>query len=92
MKPGNDFQNDFVKHIIMAKIKIKGKVVYQDLGPGFWGIIGSDGENWRPINMPEQLKKENADVEVTAASVEEGASIFMWGKPVKITKFRTLMP
>ena len=73
----------------MKKIKISGTVKYQDLGPGFWGIVGSDGANWRPVNMPEQLKKEGKNVNVTATQMEEGASIFMWGTPVKITSFYT---
>ncbi|MCB0555282.1 MAG: hypothetical protein KDD02_17175 [Phaeodactylibacter sp.] len=74
------------------KIKIKGKVVYQKLGTGFWGIIGEDGREWRPVKMPEQLKYEGKTIEVEAAEVDEEASIFMWGTPVRITSFQTLMP
>lgn len=74
------------------KQKIKGKVVYQNLGTGFWGIVDSKGNEYRPINMPEQLKSEGKQVEVVVKSVEEGASIFMWGTPVKVVSFETFMP
>ena len=72
------------------KQTIKGKVVYQDLGTGFWGIIDRKGNEWRPVNMPEQLKNEGREVEVIVRDVEEEASIFMWGTPVRIISFHTL--
>ncbi len=75
----------------MSKLKIKGTVQYQDLGPGFWGIIGDDGQNYRAVNMPEQLKKADAKVAVTAKKVD-GMSLFMWGTSIKIVSFHTLMP
>ncbi|MCB0571717.1 MAG: hypothetical protein KDC66_18235 [Phaeodactylibacter sp.] len=74
------------------KIKIKGKVVYQNLGTGFWGIVGDDGREWRPVTMPEQLKHEGKTIEVEATEVEEDVSIFMWGTPIRVTSFQTMMP
>lgn len=68
---------------------IHGKVVYQELATGFWGIIDSEGNEWRPVNMPEQLKKKGKAVTVSIREVEEGASIFMWGTPVRILSFNT---
>ncbi|GJM35307.1 MAG: hypothetical protein DHS20C18_43080 [Saprospiraceae bacterium] len=76
----------------MKKSKIRGKVVYQNLGTGFWGIIDESGKEWRPINMPEQLKYEGKKVSVEIREIEEDMSIFMWGTPVKITSFETIMP
>lgn len=72
----------------MSKV-IRGKVCFQNLGVGFWGIIDNKGNEWRPVNMPEQLKKEGARVEVRAIEVEE-MSMFMWGKSVRIIGFHTL--
>ncbi|MEL6925439.1 MAG: hypothetical protein AAFO94_15430 [Bacteroidota bacterium] len=72
--------------------KIKGKVVYQNLGIGFWGIVADNGTEYRPINMPEQLKYEGKSVSVHIAEVEEEMSMFMWGTPVRIVSFRTMMP
>ena len=73
----------------MSKINIKGKVVYQDLGMGFWGIIDDSGREWRPVNMPEQLKIKDKAVSVVAKEIEEDMSIFMWGTAVKIISFNT---
>lgn len=68
---------------------IKGKATFIQLGTGFWAIIGNDGKEWRPINMPEQLKAEGKEVKVKAKEIEEQMSIFMWGTPVKIIRFNT---
>jgi hypothetical protein len=72
----------------MKKIRIQGTVTYQSLGTGFWGIIDEKGNEWRPVNMPEQLKKEGKKVTVTAHESDE-MSIFMWGTPVEIVRFHT---
>ncbi len=74
----------------MKKIKVTGKVIYQELGMGFWGIEGEDGNNWLPINMPEQLKMKGETVSVTVKKLEGGVSVAMWGTPVKITSFTTI--
>ncbi len=75
----------------MKRQTITGTVRYQHLGPGFWGIIDKNGNQWRPINMPEQLKHEGQEVTVDAKEVNQ-ESIFMWGTPVKILSFHTLTP
>lgn len=70
-------------------MKIKGKVIYQDLGVGFWGIIGDDGSEWLPVNMPNQLKVKGAEVEIQAIESDQ-ESMAMWGSPIKILSFHTL--
>ena len=76
----------------MKKISITGKVVYQNLGTGFWGIEDKAGNQWRPVNMPEQLKYEGKEVTVIAKEIEEDMSIFMWGTPVTVVSFSTMTP
>lgn len=73
-------------------MKIKGKVVYQKLSGGFWGIVDDNGREWRPVNMPEQLKQEGKQVSLKVKEVEEDMSIFMWGIPVRILTFQTFTP
>lgn len=69
----------------MAKqIQITGKVVFQDIGMGLWGIEDDKGGHWRPVNMPESMKVEGKAVEVRAKLIEEDFSIFMWGEPVEL--------
>ena len=70
--------------------KIKGKVVYNNLGPGFWGIVDDKGGEWRPVNMPTQLKREGLAVTVSVQPVDEDMSIFMWGTAVRITGFKNV--
>ena len=41
----------------MKTNKITGKVVWMELGTGFWGIVDGRGNEYRPVNMPEQLKQ-----------------------------------
>ena len=68
---------------------IKGTVVYKNIGPGCWGIVDDNGGEWRPVNMPSQLRKEGRVAIVRASVIDEGFSIFMWGTPVKIVGFNT---
>lgn len=70
---------------------IKGTVKFQNLEGGFWSIIDKNGINYRPVNMPEQLKFEDAEVEVIAEH-DEQMSFIMWGDPIKIISFSTLNP
>lgn len=68
---------------------IKGKISYQDLETGIWSIVDHSGNRWVPINMPDQLKIDKADVEVRAnrADVE---GIAMNGQYIEITGFHTI--
>ena len=68
---------------------ITGKVVYKNIGTGCWGIIDNNGKEWRPINLPEQLKKEGRKVQVIAEEEKENFSVFMWGTAIKIVSFHT---
>jgi len=72
-------------------MRINGKVSYQNLEAGFWGIIADNGNEYRPINMPEQLKKEGARISIVAREADV-MSFVMWGTPIRIISFHTLMP
>lgn len=73
----------------MTHKNITGRVTFQNLGTGFWGIIDDNGNEWRPINMPAQLKLEGKKVRISFKEIEEDMSIFMWGTPVEIVSFGT---
>jgi hypothetical protein len=68
-------------------MKIKGKTTYQNLGMGFWGIIDEQGREWKPLNMPSELQKEDLAVEITAEEADEQMSIFMWGTAIIIQQW-----
>ena len=72
--------------------RINGKVAYQDFSGGFYGIIADNGTEYRPVNMPEQLKKNGASVSLVVTKAKEEVSMFMWGEAVRIISFHTLMP
>lgn len=73
----------------MAKSKtIKGTIVWKDLEGGFWGIIDEKGNEWLPVNLPEQLKSNGKKARLMIRESEEG-SMFMWGKPVRVLAFET---
>lgn len=65
-------------------MQIEGKITFQDLEGGFWGIISSDGKKYVPIErLPEDFRVDGLKIR---ANVEEvlvlGTS--MWGKHVQI--------
>lgn len=68
-------------------IEITGTVHYQELGTGFWGIIGSDGSKWHPESLPNTLQKEGLKVKLKAKEQKGGASIFMWGTSIQIIDY-----
>lgn len=72
----------------MKSRKISGTVTFQRLGTGFWGIIDDQGNEWRPVNLPEQLKMEGKKVTLTVKETDD-LSVFMWGTAVEVTGFNT---
>jgi hypothetical protein len=70
-------------------IRVTGTVSYHNLGTGFWGITDTKGNDWLPVNMPEQLKVEGAKVRCTMRRLDDYASTAMWGVPVKVISFQT---
>ena len=70
-------------------MKIKGKVVYLSFEGGAYGIIDSNGRKYLPLNMPEQLKKDGAEV-VCTVKPSDAETMMMWGEPVFIESFETI--
>ncbi|MCB0719370.1 MAG: hypothetical protein KDD65_13060 [Bacteroidetes bacterium] len=69
---------------------VKGKVTYNDLEGGFWGIVTDEDEQLRPVDgLPTSLQRAGCRIE---ADVEpsSGISIFMWGRPVKVRSIRQI--
>ena len=62
---------------------ISGIVVYKNIGTGFWGIEGLDGEQWLPVNLPKKLEQEGKRVTLKVR-ILDGESMFMWGVMVKV--------
>ena len=76
----------------MAQKKhITAKVSYHDLEGGFWGLTDTQGNDYRPINMPNQLKTQGVTVKCTVKLLEDVVSIHMWGTPVEVVSFETTL-
>jgi hypothetical protein len=69
-------------------MKITGKVVFISVEGGAYGIIDKNGKKYLPINMPNQLKKDGAQV-ICSVRPAVVVSMFMWGEPVYINSFET---
>ena len=69
--------------------QIKGTITYKDIETGFWAIEGHDGGKWRPVNLPDNLKKEGVKGTFQVKEVDEMASVIMWGTPVKVLNYST---
>lgn len=72
-------------------MSITGTIVYNNFEGGFYGIEADNGNQYLPVNLPEQLKYPGRKVklEIVPADV---VSMLMWGEPVRIISFSTLMP
>lgn len=73
------------------KQKIKGEVIFENIGMGVWAIKDDKGNIWTPINMPEQLKHKGKKVMVVAKKVDVMTTT-MFGQSVKIISFETMRP
>ena len=66
-------------------MKITGKVVFENIGTGIWGIIDNENNKWEVINLPKSLQKDGKIVSIDVTE-EDSFSIYMWGTPVRVIK------
>lgn len=74
----------------MARRILRGTVVWLDFEGGFWGIVGDDGEKYRPVDpLPEEARGEGTRVDV---ELEQAAllSFAMWGRSARIHRLRVV--
>jgi hypothetical protein len=68
----------------------KGAVKYLSFEGGFYGIVGDDGKNYDPINMPQEFKVDGLRVQFTA-NLTDYLSFHMWGYVVKLVSIERLL-
>ena len=61
-----------------------GTIQYNDFEGGFYGIVGDDGENYDPINLPEEFQVDGLRVNYLLKILDDQMSIHMWGKVVEV--------
>lgn len=57
---------------------------------GFFGIVGDDGQNYDPQNLPEGLKVDGLKVRFQLKKSENQASFHMWGIIVDVVKIEKM--
>lgn len=74
----------------MKQITIIGKVVFEPLEGGFWGLIDEKGGQWLLIDCPFGLRKQGIRVQVIAREYEDMVSFVIWGTPVRLLSYRII--
>lgn len=71
-------------------MKITGTVVHEDLEGGFWGLIGDNGEKYRPVeSLPEAVREDGCRIEAVVEPVQ-ALSFAMWGRNVRVHSIEKL--
>jgi heat shock protein HslJ len=61
-----------------------GTVRFIELEGGFYGIITPAGDNYLPLNLPEEFQVNGLQVTFTAHEAQDSATTTLWGTPVRI--------
>jgi len=61
--------------------------IYVALEGGFWGLEDKAGNQYMPVNFPEQLKQKNKTFKVSFIPMEGMMSFAQWGTLIEITGF-----
>ena len=66
-------------------ITMTGNVTWVNLGGGFYGIMGNDGNLYIPANLDSQFMKNEFHVNFTAEKISDGlGKSRLWGIPVEL--------
>ena len=63
---------------------IKGTIKHLKIEGGFYGIIGKDGNHYKPVNLPQEFQKDGLNVLIEAKKRPGMISFHMWGTHVEI--------
>lgn len=67
-----------------SDLNITGKIQYNDLEGGFFGLVTQSGEHYLPIDLPDEYKKDGLTVRVSGQVDPDVMTIQMWGQPLRI--------
>lgn len=71
-------------------MRITGTVVHESLEGGFWGIVGDDGQQYKPVDdLPPEVRTDGCRVAATVEPVQI-FSFAMWGQNVRVSDVETL--
>jgi hypothetical protein len=67
-----------------------GTIWYISLSGGFYGILGDDGNDYYPVNPPDEYKVDGQRIAFKAVVKDKTQSTPEWGIPVEILSIRKL--
>jgi len=70
----------------VKEIWYQGTVHYYDFEGGFFGVVTQKGNQYLPMNLKPEYKKEGTVIKFTGSTVENMATIQQWGTPFKFDK------
>ncbi len=65
-------------------IKVEGTIRYINVEDGFWGIVGTDGKKYDPINLESKYRTDGQVVNLKAEILHDPISSYHRGVPIKI--------
>jgi len=71
---------------------VSGKLMHLELEGGFWGLVTTTGEKLRLIKPPEGQWSGGEAVNARIRRLEDGPSIFQWGRPVELLSIERRAP
>jgi hypothetical protein len=66
------------------RISFTGKIVFVPLEGGFYGIVGDDGQQYDPANLPEAFRQDGLRVEAEAIPLRGVIGYRMWGRKIEL--------
>lgn len=79
-----------LKPVKGVAVTFKGKVVFQGLEGGFFGIIDDTGRKWLPLSLPKEMRRPGLVVEVDGTPDPDVMTIQQWGTPLRINSIKVL--
>jgi inhibitor of cysteine peptidase len=70
--------------------KAEGTIRFIALEGGFFGIIGSDGAHYDPVNLATAFQQDGLRVRFTAKPAKSQVSFHMWGQMVEVITIEKL--
>jgi hypothetical protein len=67
-----------------TQITFDGTVAFIGSDGGFYGIVGDDGKEYDPVNLPSEFAHDGQRVQVLAEIWNDGFNIHPWGSQVEI--------
>jgi len=72
------------------EVETSGTVKSIELEGGFFGLVGDDGQNYDPINLPDEYRIDNLRVYFKGLIRPDLASIHQWGIMLELTEITRL--